>query len=40
VVVEVAFLGYVGTLGRWGVARGETGDVPAEEAGDVLPTRG
>ena len=40
VVVEVAFLGYVGTLGRRAVARGETGDVAAAEAGEVLPTRG
>jgi uncharacterized membrane protein SpoIIM required for sporulation len=40
VAVEVAFLAYVGTLGRWGVARGETGDLTAADAGDVLPTRG
>ena len=36
----LAFLAYVGTLGRWGVARGETGDLTAADAGDVLPTRG
>jgi len=40
VVVEVAFLAYVATLGRWGARRGETGDLTAEDAGDVLPTRG
>jgi len=40
VAVEVAFLVYVGTFGRWAVARGETGDVSAEDAGEALPSRG
>jgi uncharacterized membrane protein SpoIIM required for sporulation len=40
VLVELAFLGYVGTLGRWAVARGETGDLTAVDAGEFAPTRG
>ncbi|GAB3685170.1 stage II sporulation protein M [Angustibacter aerolatus] len=40
VLAEAAFLTYVFTLGRWAVARGETGDVEADVRGDVLPTRG
>jgi uncharacterized membrane protein SpoIIM required for sporulation len=40
VAAELAFLGYVGTLGRWGAARGETGDLTAADAGEAVPTRG
>jgi uncharacterized membrane protein SpoIIM required for sporulation len=39
VAVEAAFLLYVGTLGRWGARRGDTGDLAAEDAGDLVPTR-
>ena len=39
VAVELAFLAYVGTLGRWAARRGETGDLAEEDAGDVVPTR-
>jgi uncharacterized membrane protein SpoIIM required for sporulation len=36
----LGFLAYGGLLGRRAVAAGETGDVRAEHAGDVLPTAG
>jgi uncharacterized membrane protein SpoIIM required for sporulation len=36
-LVEVAFLAYVVVLGRRGVRAGATGDLSAEERGDVLP---
>ena len=39
IAVELAFLLYVGTLGRWGVAGGETGDLTAADAGEFAPTR-
>ncbi|HVN11936.1 MAG TPA: stage II sporulation protein M [Kineosporiaceae bacterium] len=38
--VWLAFLGYVGTLGRRAVAAGETGDVRAELAGEEVPVAG
>jgi uncharacterized membrane protein SpoIIM required for sporulation len=38
--VWLAFLAYVGILGRRAVAAGETGDVRAELAGDELPVSG
>ncbi|MEJ5914108.1 stage II sporulation protein M [Pseudokineococcus sp. 1T1Z-3] len=38
--VLLAFVVYVGVLGRRGVAAGETGDLRADEVGDVAPTRG
>ncbi|AKU16137.1 stage II sporulation protein M [Luteipulveratus mongoliensis] len=36
-VAEIAFFVYVFTLGRWAVARGETGDIADRDRGDVLP---
>ena len=38
--VWLAFLTYVGVLGRRAVAAGETGDVRPELAGDELPVAG
>ncbi|MDF8263063.1 stage II sporulation protein M [Luteipulveratus flavus] len=38
VLVEVAFLTYVFTLGRWAAQRGETGDIGELDRGDVLPS--
>jgi uncharacterized membrane protein SpoIIM required for sporulation len=40
VLVWAAFLGYVGWFGRRAVQSGESGDVRAELAGDVLPVSG
>lgn len=40
VVVWLAFLGYVGTLGRSAVRAGETGDLSPELAGDTAPVAG
>ena len=40
VVVELAFLTYVFTLGRWAHRRGVRGDVSARDAGDTLPVAG
>jgi uncharacterized membrane protein SpoIIM required for sporulation len=40
VVAEGAFLGYVFTLGRWAVRRGEAGDLEERYTGDVLPVAG
>jgi uncharacterized membrane protein SpoIIM required for sporulation len=37
VLVEVAFLTYVFTVGRWAYQRGATGDVSARDAGDTAP---
>jgi len=37
VLVEVAFLTYVFTVGRWAFQRGATGDVAARDAGDTAP---
>jgi uncharacterized membrane protein SpoIIM required for sporulation len=37
VLVEVAFLTYVFTVGRWAFQRGATGDVAAHDAGDTAP---
>lgn len=39
-LVLAAFLAYGGVLGRRAARSGETGDVRAEHAGDVLPTSG
>ena len=40
VLVEVAFLTYVFTVGRWACQRGATGDVSARDAGDSAPVVG
>ena len=40
VVVEIAFLAYVFTVGRWAFQRGATGDVGARDAGDTTPVAG
>ena len=40
VLVEVAFLTYVFTVGRWAYQRGATGDVSAQDAGDTAPVAG
>jgi uncharacterized membrane protein SpoIIM required for sporulation len=40
VLVEVAFLTYVFTLGRWAVQRGATGDIAARDTGDTAPVAG
>ena len=40
VLVEVAFLTYVFTVGRWACQRGATGDVSARDAGDTAPVVG
>jgi len=40
VVVELAFLGYVFTVGRWACQRGATGDISARDAGDTAPVVG
>ena len=40
VLVEVAFLTYVFTVGRWACRRGATGDVSAQDAGDTAPVVG
>ena len=40
VLVEVAFLTYVFTVGRWAFRRGATGDVSAQDAGDTAPVVG
>ena len=37
VLVEVAFLTYVFTVGRWACQRGATGDIAARDAGDTAP---
>jgi uncharacterized membrane protein SpoIIM required for sporulation len=37
VIVELAFLSYVFTVGRWACQRGATGDVSARDAGDTAP---
>ena len=37
VLVEVAFLTYVFTVGRWACQRGATGDISARDAGDTAP---
>jgi len=37
VLVEVAFLMYVFTVGRWACQRGATGDISARDAGDTAP---
>jgi hypothetical protein len=37
VIVEVAFITYVFTAGRWACQRGATGDVSARDAGDTAP---
>ncbi len=37
VLVEVAFLTYVFTVGRWAFHRGATGDISARDAGDTAP---
>ncbi|MCY7289950.1 MAG: stage II sporulation protein M [Cryobacterium sp.] len=37
VLVEVAFIAYVFTVGRWACQRGATGDVAARDAGDTAP---
>ncbi|GAA4347105.1 stage II sporulation protein M [Angustibacter luteus] len=39
-LVEVAFLTYVFTLGRWAVRRGEIGDLEERYVGDALPIAG
>jgi uncharacterized membrane protein SpoIIM required for sporulation len=36
-LVELTFLAYVFTLGRWACQRGVTGDVAARDAGDTAP---
>lgn len=40
VLVWLAYLAYVGILGRRAVRAGETGDLTAELAGDTLPVAG
>ena len=40
VLVEVAFLTYVFTVGRWACQRGATGDVSVRDAGDTAPVVG
>ena len=40
VIVELAFLAYVFTVGRWAYLRGSTGDVSARDAGDTAPVVG
>jgi uncharacterized membrane protein SpoIIM required for sporulation len=40
VLAEVAFLAYVFVLGRRAALAGETGDLGAEQAGDLAPTAG
>lgn len=40
VVAVAAFWCYMLVLGRWAVRRGETGDLSADHAGDVLPVAG
>jgi len=40
VIVEVAFLTYVFTVGRWACRRGATGDVAARDTGDTPPVVG
>jgi uncharacterized membrane protein SpoIIM required for sporulation len=40
VLVEVTFLTYVFTVGRWACRRGATGDVAARDAGDAAPVVG
>jgi len=40
VIVEIAFLAYVFTLGRWAFQRGATGDISARDAGDTAPVVG
>lgn len=39
VAAEIAFFAYVYTVGRWAVLRGETGDLRADQAGYVAPSR-
>ena len=39
-IVEVAFITYVFTVGRWAWQRGATGDVSARDAGDTAPVVG
>ncbi len=38
--LELAFLGYVFTVGRWASQGGATGDVSARDAGDKAPVVG
>ncbi len=40
VVVELAFIAYVFTVGRWAWQRGATGDVASRDAGDTAPVVG
>ena len=40
VIVELAFIAYVFTVGRWACRRGVTGDVAARDAGDTAPVVG
>ena len=40
IIVELAFLAYVFTVGRWACRRGVTGDVAAHDAGDTAPVVG
>jgi len=40
VIVELAFLAYVFTVGRWAYQRGATGDISARQAGDSAPVAG
>ena len=39
-IVELAFIAYVFTVGRWAFQRGATGDVSARDAGDTAPVVG
>jgi hypothetical protein len=39
-IVELAFIAYVFTIGRWACERGATGDVSARDAGDIAPVVG
>jgi uncharacterized membrane protein SpoIIM required for sporulation len=39
-LVEVAFIAYVFTVGRWACQRGASGDVAARDAGDTAPVVG
>jgi uncharacterized membrane protein SpoIIM required for sporulation len=40
VLAEVAFIGYVFTVGRWACQRGASGDVAARDVGDTAPVVG
>jgi len=40
VLVELAFMAYVFTVGRWACQRGATGDVASRDAGDTAPVVG